>query len=81
MDICSPDQSPPNHADIFLLVLNNTSRPLRKEFASQKSFQNVMIHRYQRTNQNHTKNLSNSSSFTNNHVQPELSSQHVILYY
>ncbi|CAF1515172.1 unnamed protein product [Rotaria magnacalcarata] len=44
----SADQSRPNNADIFLLVLNNTSRSLRREFESQKNLSNVMNHRFKR---------------------------------
>ncbi|CAF4307093.1 unnamed protein product [Rotaria socialis] len=44
----SAEQSRPNNADIFLLVLNNTSRSLRREFESQKNLSNVMNHRFKR---------------------------------
>jgi hypothetical protein len=51
----SADQSRPNNADLFLLLLNNTSRPFRKEFELQKKKSSAMAHRYQRkpTNQTH----------------------------
>ncbi|CAF0903236.1 unnamed protein product [Rotaria sp. Silwood1] len=57
----SADQSRPNNADIFLLVLNNTSRSLRKQFESQKKFSNVMNHKFQKQINNQNQNLTNSS--------------------
>ncbi|CAF1166317.1 unnamed protein product [Adineta ricciae] len=42
----SPDQSRPSNGDLFLLVLNNLSRPLRKEFDG-INLSNVMAHKFQ----------------------------------
>ncbi|CAF0875475.1 unnamed protein product [Rotaria sordida] len=68
----SADQSRPNNADIFLLVLNNMSRSLRKEFESQKNLSNVMNHRFQRKLNKHKQDLSNSSRTTTNSLQYSL---------
>ena len=45
--VSSEDQAEINSADIFLLLLNHTSRPLRKEFELQKRRSTTMAHRYQ----------------------------------
>lgn len=43
----SPDDTRPSNADLFLLLLNNTSRVYRKEFESQISTSKIMAHRYE----------------------------------
>jgi hypothetical protein len=59
---CSSDQSRPNNADLFLLILNNTSRPLRKEFESQKTnSSNVMAHIFQTRMNNRDNSLPTST--------------------
>lgn len=47
LTISSEEQTAINHADIFLLLLNNTSRVGRKEFELQKRRSMVIAHRYQ----------------------------------
>jgi hypothetical protein len=60
--IFSTDQSRPNNADLFLLLLNNTSRPFRKEFESQtKTSFSVMAHIFQRNTSNRRNSLTSSS--------------------
>jgi hypothetical protein len=61
INIFSADQSRPNNADLFLLLLNNTSRPLRKQFEFQKRKSSVMAHRYQRKLNNQTHVYPNSA--------------------
>jgi hypothetical protein len=63
--IFSPDQSRPNNADFFLLLLNNTSRPLRNEFESQTNKSTVMAHRYQRKTNNQTHSSRRTSTDSN----------------
>ncbi|UJR26815.1 hypothetical protein I4U23_008128 [Adineta vaga] len=43
----SPDQTRPNNADLFLLVLNNLSRSSRKDF-DEINLSNVMAHTFQK---------------------------------
>lgn len=71
--IFSSDQSHPNNADLFLLLLNNTSRSLRKEFELQTNKSTVMAHRYQRNTNNQTIPISDSArtSFDSQQFSPE----------
>ncbi|CAF1048646.1 unnamed protein product [Adineta steineri] len=57
----NPDQSRPNNADLFLLVLNNTSRSLRQEFEQQINLTNVMAHKFQQSMNNLNENIINSA--------------------
>lgn len=46
IELLSPEQSRPNNADIFLLLLNNTSRKLRKKFEPQITKSQLIGHRF-----------------------------------
>jgi len=63
----SNDQNRPSNSDLFLLLLNNTSRSLRKQFQSQQNrSSNIMAHIYKI---NIHQNLTNSAreSMEDNH--------------
>jgi len=59
--ISSAEQSRPNNADLFLLVLNNTSRSIRKDFEKQTSSSTIMAHRFQRNINNINQSLPSSA--------------------
>lgn len=66
--IFSPNQSRPNNADIFLLLLNNASRSFRKEFELQDNLSNIMNHRFQKKSNDYRRNSSNIARLSMNSI-------------